>query len=244
MPFSRRIESREYAHDRLGERFRHALSDYDTRRRVETLIDDFLPDSAVRGKSALDVGCGLGFLSERLKARGALVTACDLGPSLVAHTAAYVGCPAVVADALRLTETSPPNSFDVVVSSECIEHTPDPDGAIREMAAVLKPGGLLAVSTPNVLWRPTVRLADWLRVRPFQAYENFSSWSRLRRSLRAAQIDVLREAGIHLIPFQLRLEGLSRWLDSRAQWARPLMINLCILGRKGSPRCRRSLVRP
>ena len=43
-----------------------------------------------------------------------------------------------------------PNQFDVVVSSECIEHTPDPAEAVRQMVLVLKPGGLLAISTPNL----------------------------------------------------------------------------------------------
>ena len=35
-------------------------------------------------------------------------------------------CEAVVADAMNLTARFPPDSFDIVVSSECIEHTPDP----------------------------------------------------------------------------------------------------------------------
>src|SRR5688572_21058079 len=75
----RRPTRQEYVHEALGDIFERALSTYDTRRRVETLVDDFLPDSFVKGKSVLDVGCGLGFFSERLRQRGAHVTACDIG---------------------------------------------------------------------------------------------------------------------------------------------------------------------
>ena len=134
MSNSPRIPTREeYAHERLGPAFEAAISDYDVRRRLETLAGEVLPDEFIVGKSALDVGSGLGFFSERLVQRGANVTACDLGPNLVDRTRARAGCRAVVADAMRLEETFGRNQFDVVISSECIEHTPDPARAIGQM---------------------------------------------------------------------------------------------------------------
>jgi 2-polyprenyl-3-methyl-5-hydroxy-6-metoxy-1,4-benzoquinol methylase len=138
----------------------------------------------------------------------------------------------VVADALDLTATFGRDRFDVVVSSECVEHTPDPAAAIGQMGAVLKPGGLLALSTPNVVWYPAVRLATALRLRPFDGLENFSTWGGLRRALRLAGLEVVREQGLHLIPFQFRCYRLSRWLDRHAQAFKGAMINLCVLARK------------
>jgi len=41
------------------------------------------------------------------------------------------------------------NSIDIIISSEVVEHLPDPVPAIREMARVLKPGGYAMVTTPN-----------------------------------------------------------------------------------------------
>ena len=41
------------------------------------------------------------------------------------------------------------NSMDIIISSEVVEHLPDPKPAILEMARVLKPGGYAMVTTPN-----------------------------------------------------------------------------------------------
>lgn len=228
----RPIEEKEYTHEKLGAAFAHALSNYDTQRRVEILIDKFLPDRELTGSKVLDVGCGLGFFSKRLKERGAIVTACDIGPNLVAHTRTVVGCEGEVVDALGLVDHFGKNSFDHVVSSECIEHTPDPAEALRHMAMVVKPNGLLSVSTPNLLWSPVVKAATWLKLRPFDGYENFSTWSGIRKTLNSCGVEIISEFGLHLYPFQFKLHPFSRWLDENAQFARYLMINICILGRK------------
>jgi SAM-dependent methyltransferase len=191
-----------------------------------------LGDIPLAGLRTLDVGCGLGFFSQRLHQRGAIVTACDIGPRLVQRTRERVGCEAVVADALALEAQFGPNSFDVVVSSECIEHTPDPLAAVQQMAAVLRPAGWLALSTPNQVWKPIVALATATRLRAFDGNENFSTWRGLTRVLDSCGIDILQRSGLHLFPFQLRLHGLSRWCDARLQGLRRMMINICLLGRK------------
>lgn len=228
----RTVDPRELCHDRLADRFADLLSSYDTLRRVETLVDEFLPADRVNGADTLDVGCGLGYFSERLQQAGARVTACDLGPRLLEMTRERVGCECVEADALDLVSQFGRERFDVVVSSECIEHTPDPQKALQQMAAVLKPGGLLAVSTPNRVWQPVVQLATRMKLRPFDGYERFLSWNDARTTLRASGLDIVREQGLHLFPFQFRMHGLSRWCDQRLQMLRGGMINLCILAEK------------
>jgi 2-polyprenyl-6-hydroxyphenyl methylase/3-demethylubiquinone-9 3-methyltransferase len=228
----RTISEKEYCHDRLGENFKEVLSDYDTERRVMTLIDELIPAAAVDGKKALDVGCGLGFFSERLVQRGARVVACDLGENMVAQTAKRAGCEAVVADALALLEMFGPAQFDLVVSSECIEHTPSPHAALQQMANVLKPGGYLAVSTPNKLWWPVVKAATILKARPFDGLENFSTFRGIQSVLEDSGVDVIAKRGLHLYPFQLGFHGMSTWIDYNLQGLQSLMINLCVLGVK------------
>jgi 2-polyprenyl-3-methyl-5-hydroxy-6-metoxy-1,4-benzoquinol methylase len=222
---------KEYTHERLGERFRIALSDYDTQARLEVLVDRFL-NQKLCGRTVLEVGAGLGFFSERLQKRGAIVTAIDIGESMLQEIRETIGCQCECVDALSLSEHFGPKHFDVVLSSECIEHTPAPMEAVRQMVAVLKPGGYIALSTPNYLWYPVVRAATVLRLRPFDGLENFSSFRLIRKTLQAAGVHVLREAGLHLFPFQLPFHSLSRWCDDHLQVARGLMINICVLGQK------------
>jgi SAM-dependent methyltransferase len=57
-----------------------------------------------------------------------------------------------------------PASFDVVLCSEVLEHTPDPRAVIRGIAAVLRPGGVLILSTPQAL--STVELIGRVAFRP------------------------------------------------------------------------------
>jgi 2-polyprenyl-6-hydroxyphenyl methylase/3-demethylubiquinone-9 3-methyltransferase len=228
---ARTPSAREYVHEALGPKFADAISRYDLERRLAVLIDEFLPDD-LHGQSALDVGCGLGFFSERLVARGARVIGCDLGPGLARATHARAGCETVVADALALADQFGESRFDVVVSSECIEHTPDPLAAIGQMIGVLKPGGYISLSTPNVLWYPAVAGATALGLRPYDGLENFSSWRGLRRAIERQGATVVAERGLHLFPFQLPLHRLSAWCDRRLQVLRGAMINICLLARK------------
>lgn len=231
---NRYVDLREMTHERLGDRFASALSRYDTDRRVEVLVDEFLGGERLRGAKVLDVGCGLGDFSQRLSDLGADVTACDLGAGLVHRTRARVGCKAVVADALNLSATFEPESFDIVLSSECIEHTPDPKRAVLEMLRLVKPGGLISISTPNHLWWPVVRLASILKLRPFDGFENFSSWDGLRGVLAEGGSVVVQEKGLHAFPFQFGLHALSRLIDENMQPIRGAMINICILAKKSS----------
>lgn len=227
--FTRKITEKELIHERLGEAFETALSSYDTQRRVSVLIDEFLPHE-IKNKTVLDVGTGLGFFAEKLSQLGARVTAVDIGEGMLRKVQQRVGCECLQVDALRLLDVFAPESFDIVVSSECIEHTPDPELAIHQMCAVLKPGGYLSISTPNLVWYPVVRLATHLKLRPFDGLENFSTFGRLRRIFADEGLILLKEKGLHLFPFQTGMNRALTWCDNYLQALKPLMINICMLG--------------
>jgi hypothetical protein len=97
---------------------------------------------------------------------------------------------------------------------------------------VLKPGGFLALSTPNLVWWPLVKAAAMARLRPFDGLENFSTWRSLSRTFEKEDLDIVEGKGLHLFPFQLGLHGLSEWADRNCQFARAAMINICLLGQK------------
>jgi len=79
-----------------------------------------------QGKRALEVGSGLGFFGPRSTRARCQRVATDIGEELLRRVKATVGCECVRVDALALVDHFGPDAFDVVLSSECIEHTPTP----------------------------------------------------------------------------------------------------------------------
>jgi 2-polyprenyl-6-hydroxyphenyl methylase/3-demethylubiquinone-9 3-methyltransferase len=221
---------KELTHDRLTARFDELMDDYDLGRRVETLVDDFLGGD-LRGKLVLDAGCGVGGLTRVLVARGARVVALDIGPRLAATTRERCGCAALVGTLTSIGLAD--GSFDVVFSTEAIEHTPDPARSAVELYRLVKPGGHLAITTPNRLWQGPVRAASALGARPYDGFENFLRPSELRRVLAAEGAEIVEHRGLHLWPFQIKaLHALSRRVDRYGARLLPLMINQCIHCRK------------
>lgn len=214
-------------HDRLvgqTEEFGHP---YDTQRRLEVLIDEFLGAKDLRNVLVLDGGCGAGQGTERLIERGARVIGLDYGPNLARVTQERYGAPTLVGSVLRLPFAD--GQFEIVYSSEVIEHTPDPLQAAHEFYRVLAPGGELVLSTPNWVWQIPVRVASTLGMRPYDGLENFVWSRRLREALEAKGATILAHRGIHLLPFQIpKITPLLRQLDTFGTAFLPLMVNQAI----------------
>jgi 2-polyprenyl-6-hydroxyphenyl methylase/3-demethylubiquinone-9 3-methyltransferase len=137
----------------------------------------------------------------------------------------------VAADACVLP--FPPSTFDVVISSECIEHTVDPIRALREMGRVLKPGGALIVTVPNRLWRISATVAAILKIRPYEGLENWVGWRQLKRELSAMRLTITSMAGFHLFPPVVRRTWpFLRVMDRFGGAIGPLMLNIAVKARK------------
>ncbi|MFN2591191.1 MAG: class I SAM-dependent methyltransferase [Actinomycetota bacterium] len=115
------------------------------------------------GDRVLDVGCGGGRHAFEALRRSRHVVALDLSsdelPGVAAMTRAMRAAgecapsasgSAVRADVLRLPFRD--GAFDRVIASEILEHVPDDAGAMAEVARVLRPDGLAAVTVPR--WWP------------------------------------------------------------------------------------------
>jgi 2-polyprenyl-3-methyl-5-hydroxy-6-metoxy-1,4-benzoquinol methylase len=100
------------------------------------------------GWRVLEIGCSAGYYSKRLVTRGARVVGMDLNTPLVAEAAAnYREAFFCAGEAGGLPFAS--SSFDAVVMLEVIEHVPNERAALEEIRRVLRPGGLLFLSTPH-----------------------------------------------------------------------------------------------
>ena len=80
-------DEKQFAHDRLTDRFDDLMDDYDLGRRTDMLVDRFLGET-LRGKLVLDAGCGVGGVTRALVAKGGRVIALDIGRRLAAETRA------------------------------------------------------------------------------------------------------------------------------------------------------------
>lgn len=228
-------ESPQYFYESIAERFEGLDHPHDLRRRLSVVFDECLGQTRLAGQRMLDAGCGYGPFSEAAVRRGAVVVSLDIGERLVARTIARAGSRGLVADVCQLAVRD--ESFDVVVSSEMIEHTEAPERAVKELARVLRPDGLLVLTTPNRVWQGVVRAASRLGLRPFRGLENFLAWHYLERSCQAAGLEVLIHRGFHPWPFQLGLSRAARTLEQhlgRGRAAR-LMVNQAIVARKRRP---------
>jgi 2-polyprenyl-6-hydroxyphenyl methylase / 3-demethylubiquinone-9 3-methyltransferase len=101
------------------------------------------------GKSALDVGCGAGLLSEPLARMGAAVIGVDAAPDNVAVARAHADGQGLAIDYLACEIADVTGQFDLITAMEVIEHVTDPAAFIGALVARLAPGGLMILSTPN-----------------------------------------------------------------------------------------------
>lgn len=102
----------------------------------------------VSGRTVLDAGCGSGHGARILAEAGATtVTACDVDAAAAELARRQLPAPAnaTVADLTDLPFDSA--AFDVVVCFEVLEHLDAPEAAIAELRRVLRPDGLLLIST-------------------------------------------------------------------------------------------------
>lgn len=119
------------------------------RRRVQTIFEWLTPQD---GDRILDGGCGRGFYLRFIRhICGAELTGLELAYPLV-HIArdALSGLPHItLINGSLYNIPYPAATFDKVILSEVLEHIPDDVHALREVARVIRPGGLIAITVPH-----------------------------------------------------------------------------------------------
>jgi len=142
------------------------------------------------GATLLDVGTGAGAVAVAALARGCAVTGVDPEADML-ELARLAASGAVLVQASLPSLPFPEGGFEVVVANFVLHHVPDAGEAARELRRVLRPGGRLGVSV----------------------------WPAASRPLRDLWDEVVREAGVTLVPRsttgQLSTpDGLARMLGA------------------------------
>ena len=166
------------------------------------------------GERLLDVGAGAGRHAFEGQRRGARVVAVDVDDASLKDMAASGVEACVRASALALPFGDA--TFDRVIAAEVMEHIGDDRGALRELARVVRPGGVVAVTVPR--WLP--ELVCWAITDEYHApfveggHVRIYRESALRTRLTDAGFDVFdrhHAHGLHAPYWWLRCAvGLQR----------------------------------
>ena len=108
----------------------------------------------IRG-TVLEVGCGIGTYSARLRPRCRSLLCLDLRPAYAAAVRRRLGHHPeveVLVGAVGSSFELRPGSLDAIVCLNVLEHIEDDEGAVRAFRRWLRPGGTLAVQVPAHPW--------------------------------------------------------------------------------------------
>jgi SAM-dependent methyltransferase len=152
-----------------------------------------------RQPTLVDIGCGEGMFLLQMQAAGWDVTGIEPNPDAVA-LARSAGLN-VLTGVLR-PDTFPPESFDAVTMSGVLELLHEPVATLEICREILRPGGVLAVATPNLSSQGHAYFGpDWLLLSPPRSLVLFTPES-LAHALKRAS-----------------LEPLAFFPSSRTKWA-------------------------
>lgn len=176
---------------------------------------------SIKGKKALDVGCGGGILAEEFAAAGFSVTGIDPSENSIQTAKKHA-----IQNGLNIhyeTGTAenlpyPDNSFDVVYCCDVLEHVRDLNKAISEISRVLKSGGMFFFDTINRTplskliiiklwqeWKSTALVQPGLHV-----YEMFIKPSELKEMTFAYGMEIKQLKGMSPNVNPIKLIGLLR----------------------------------
>ncbi|MEA2383430.1 MAG: hypothetical protein QOH72_3401 [Solirubrobacteraceae bacterium] len=195
--------------------------------RLLDLIAPFAP-----GGRLLDVGCGPGLLLDEARRRGYETLGLELSRASAAHARDALGLD--VREIALEDFTDDGDGFDVVVLADVIEHLDDPVAAIAQCGALLRPGGVLCVVTPDPS-SPTARAAGrrWWGYVP--AHTCLLPRATLRELLAAAGLVVSTDVPL------VRTFSARRWAEGLAERLGPLGAPLDAAARRLPPGAKLSL---
>ncbi|MBZ0291342.1 MAG: class I SAM-dependent methyltransferase [Anaerolineae bacterium] len=181
-----------------------------TSNRRLTLLERFIQPGRL-----LDVGCAVGFFIDEAHKRGWQVEGLDVSSFAVEYARDHFG---VDAQNGSLTELDyEPGAYDMVTMWDVIEHVPDPKAYIERAAQLLRPGGIVALATPDVDSLPA-RLTGkrWVGYKLSEEHIYYFSIKTLSQMLEAAGFEVVdvRHVGkyVTLRLFLDRLGMYAPWL--------------------------------
>lgn len=161
------------------------------------------------GLKILDVGCGGGLISEPLARLGGMVTGIEPLEANIGAARAHAARSRLAIDyrAASVEDLAAEGAqFDIVVCLEVVEHVPDPGAFLAICARLVRPGGLMVLSTINRTFKAYALaivgaeyVLRWLPVGTHQ-WERFITPAELARYTQAAGLEPLDCRGLVYSP--------------------------------------------
>jgi len=118
--------------------------------------------------------------------------------------------------------------FDVAIATAIIEHVPDPEGVVREIRRVLKPGGILVMTAPDPFWE---RLATGVGHLKEDQHHRVMDLKELQELVKREGFSVLKAEKFMLspvgMPFEFAVERCLRKLHLGCLMANQLVVARC-----------------
>jgi 2-polyprenyl-6-hydroxyphenyl methylase / 3-demethylubiquinone-9 3-methyltransferase len=169
--------------------------------------------NCLSGLRVLDIGCGAGLLCEPLARLGAQMIGVDPSASNIAAAKLHAdrGHLAIDYRCATVEQMDARERFDIVLAMEVVEHVSDIGLFLSRCAAMLKPGGMMVVSTLNRNWKSYALaivgaeyILRWLP-RGTHQWEKFVTPDELAKYLLDNRLVVTAESGVVYSPL------LDRW---------------------------------
>jgi len=176
--------------------------------------------NCLTGLRILDIGCGAGLLCEPLTRLGAQVVGVDPSASNIAAARLHAerGHLSIDYRCATIEEMDARERFDIVLAMEVVEHVDDIRMFLGRCSAMLKPGGLMLVSTINRNWKSFALaivgaeyVLRWLP-RGTHQWEKFVTPDELAHHLHTNHLAITEQTGVVYSPFADRW-GLSSDMD-------------------------------
>ena len=159
----------------------------------------------------LDVGCGAGTFLDEARAAGFAVEGQEVAATFVDYCRRTHGL--IVHDGFLDDLDLPRGSYDVITAFDVIEHHPDPRLLITQMRALLRPGGVVMISTHDIgNYFARHYGVRWRYIRPIGHITYFSRRT-LARLLRSCGFEVVRQGGSHTIEASQPAEWRRRFVQ-------------------------------
>lgn len=169
-----------------------------SKKRILSILEPF----SIKGKKALDAGCGSGFFSKYFCERGMNVVALDHSDQSLEMTRQMTGGRALTVKADLLSgEISQMlgSQFDLIFTDGLLEHfsAPDQDKIMKNFLALLTDGGVVVTVVPN-RWSP------WEIIRPIYMpgiWEKPFVMSGLVELNQRQGFEIIQKGGLNTFPF-------------------------------------------